>query len=64
MAQGAKAQVRDRGAQAPQLLSAKVSLGKLSLDRAGMNYVFLRILQMTIDCGTPKHYPIKGGREG
>ena len=39
MAQGARAQVENRGAQAPQLLAAKVNLGKLSLDRAGLECV-------------------------
>ena len=55
MAQGARAQVENRGAQAPQLLPAKVSLGKLSLDRAGlecveiMNSLYLSALSVTID---------------
>ena len=55
MAQGAKAQVENRGAQAPQLLPAKVNLGKLSLDRAGlecveiMNSLYLSALSVTIN---------------
>lgn len=55
MAQSARAQVENRGAQAPQLLSAKVNLGKLSLDRAGlecveiMNSLYLSALSVTIN---------------
>lgn len=55
MAQGARAQVENRGAQAPQLLPAKVNLGKLSLDRAGlecveiMNSLYLSALSVTLN---------------